>query len=147
MSLESDVQRMAESAPFRLLPREGLRLIAFYSETRRLKAGDALFKAGDGADAAFLVLDGEILLAANGAERRAGPGAVIGEMALLADLKRRASAQASVETTLLKIPRAAFRRVLREFPEAADKLRSRLAKRTQALLQSLEELRVRRFAP
>ena len=73
MSLESDVRRMAATRPFSLLPREALQLLAFSCEKRALKAGQALFEAGEVADAAYFVLTGEIVLY-RAAARSVAPG-------------------------------------------------------------------------
>jgi CRP-like cAMP-binding protein len=138
---------LARVAPFVLLPREALMRIAFASERRDLKAGQTLFRAGDPADSAYLILDGEILLNARNAERIAGRGVLIGETALLIDVERIATAQVLNDASLLRVPREAFRRVLGEFPNAAVKVRARIAARTRALINSLEILRTEKFAP
>ena len=105
----------------------------------------ALFAAGDIADGAFFVLEGEILLSAEGQERRVGPGVLIGELALLADTIRGADARACRDSTLLKISRDTFRRILTEFPDAAAKVQSAAATRARALLTELEAVRRRAF--
>ena len=145
MSLESDVRRMAATRPFSLMPREALQLLAFSCEKRALKAGQTLFEAGEIADAAYFVLAGEIVLSAQGEERDAKPGALIGETALLADVQRNAGARARVDSSVLRVPRDTFRRVLGEFPEAAAKLHASAATRTRALVEKLEKVRKRAF--
>ena len=97
MSLESDVRRLSGTRPFNMLPREALQLLAFSCERRQLKAGQTLFAAGEPADAAFFLLEGEIALSADGEERRVASGALIGETALIVDVMRGAGARASVE--------------------------------------------------
>lgn len=145
MTLESDVKRMSETRPFNLLPREALQLIAFSCEKRALRAGRPLFAAGEDADGAFLVLSGEILLTGRNKERRVGPGALIGETALIAEIKRGVDAQVAKDATLLSVPRETFRRVLSEFPESAAKVRAGAIGRTRALLDALEAVRVSEF--
>jgi len=145
MSLESDVKRMAGTPPFHLLPREALQLLAFSCEKRGCKTGQTLFSEGDEADGAWLVLEGEIVLTTKDGERRAGPGALIGETALIAEVSRRATAKVAGDASVLKIPRATFRRVLGEFPDAAVKVRALAAARMGKLLGALEAVRVREF--
>jgi CRP-like cAMP-binding protein len=147
MSLDTDVASLARAGPFGLLPREALRLIAFASERRDLKAGQTLFREGDPGDSAYLILDGEILLNAKDAERIAGRGALIGETSLLIDVARVATARVLHDASLLRVPRDAFRRVLGEYPGAAIKMRARALARTRALIDSLETLRTEKFAP
>ena len=145
MSLDSDVRRMSLTRPFNLLPREALQLLAFSCEKRQLKAGQTLFVAGEPADCAFFLLTGEITLSAAGEERRVAPGALIGETALAVEVLRGAGALASADSTLLRIPRETFRRVLSEFPEAAVKVHADASTRTRRFLNQLETIRARAF--
>ena len=145
MSLESNVRRMAGTRPFDLLPREAVQLIAFSCEKRMLKAGESLFDAGEPADAAYFVLAGELSLAVDDAERRVEPGALIGETALMADVLRRASAKATEDSELLRIPGVVFRRVLSEFPRAAVKVRATAVARARDFVDQLDEKRTRLF--
>ena len=141
MSLESNVRRMATTRPFDLLPREAVQLIAFSCENKTLKTGETLFKAGDPADAAYFLLSGELSLTVKGGERRAEPGALIGEMALMTEVVRHADAKATEDSELLRIPGAVFRRVLSEFPNAAVKVRATVVTRTRALVKALDAKR------
>src|SRR5271170_7638489 len=131
MSLESDVRRMSGTRPFNMLPREALQLLAFSCERRQLKAGQTLFAAGEPADGAYFLLEGEIALSADGEERRVAPGALIGETALIVDVMRGAGARASVDSTLLRLSRDTFRRVLGEFPASAVKVDASVSVRTR----------------
>jgi CRP-like cAMP-binding protein len=145
MSLESNVRRMAGTRPFDLLPREAIQLIAFSCDKRTLKAGESLFKAGEPADAAYFVLSGELSLAIDDAERRVEPGALVGETALMADVTRRASAKATDDCEVLRIPGAVFRRVLSEFPRAAVKVRASAVARARDFVDQLDATRKRLF--
>ncbi len=145
MSLESDVRRMAATRPFSLMPREAVQLLAFSCERRAVKAGQTLFEAGEAADAAYFVLAGEFTLTANGEARDAGAGALIGETALVADILRSAGARAKVDSSVLRVPRETFRRVLGEFPGAAARLHASAAARTRALVEGLDKVRKRAF--
>ena len=145
MSLESNVRRMAGTRPFDLLPREAVQLIAFSCERRMLKAGESLFSAGETADSAYFILSGELSLAIDDVERRVEPGALVGETALLADMVRRASAKATEDSELLRIPGAVFRRVLSEFPRAAVQMRAAAVARARDFVNQLDEKRARLF--
>ena len=145
MSLDSDVRRMSLTRPFSLLPREALQLLAFSCEKRDAKAGQTLFAVGDPADSAFFLLAGEIVLSAGGDERRVAPGALIGETALVADVLRGAGARAAVDSTLLRVPRETFLRVLSEFPTAAVKVHADASARMRRFLDQLDSVRVRSF--
>ena len=147
MSLDADVGRLARTRPFSLLPREAVQLVAFSSVKQRLRAGEILFSAGEAGEAGYFVLSGAILLvapnAAAQASRRVAAGALIGESALYAPVVRRVEARAEEDSVVVRIPRETFRRVLTEFPEAAENVRRALASRTRNLVDSLEAARVR----
>jgi CRP-like cAMP-binding protein len=150
VTLESDVARLARTRPFSLLPREAVQLIAFASEKRRLSAGEALFHPGETGDSGFFVHSGTIALMELGADpasaRRVGAGALIGESALYAAVARRVEARAVEDTLVTETRREIFRRVLAEFPEAADRVRIALAIRTRRLVDSLDAARARSLA-
>ena len=145
MSFESDVRRLSGTRPFNMLPREALQLLAFSCERRQLKAGQTLFAAGEPADGAYFLLHGEIVLSADGEERRVAAGALIGETALIVDVMRGAGARASVDSTLLRISRDTFRRVLSEFPASAVKVHASISVRTRRFLDQLEAICARAF--
>jgi CRP-like cAMP-binding protein len=146
LSLDGDVRRLSGVRPFNALPREALQLLAFSCEKRSLRAGEALFSAGEPADGAYFVLEGEIVLKHGDSERRAGAGALIGETALLIETLRPVDARAARDSLLLRVPNATFRRVLSEFPQSAVAIRRAAAGRAGALLGRLEDIRRRAFA-
>jgi CRP-like cAMP-binding protein len=145
MTLEDDIGRLSRTPPFDRLPRDALQLIAFAAEKRMLAAEERLFEEGDAADSGFLVYSGAILLSAGGAGRErtrlAGPGALIGEQAMIAEVSRPSSARAVKNSVVLRIPRATFHRVLAEFPRDAAVIRASLAARTRKMMNQLERLR------
>ena len=121
MSLDDDVARLARTRPFSLLPREAVQLVAFSSEKRRFRAGDALFHVGDPGDAGFFLHSGIVVLIKKDAPfdgaRRVVAGALIGETALYAPVVRRHEARVAEDAFITRVPRETFRRVLSEFPE------------------------------
>ena len=149
MRLDDEVLRLGRTRPFDLLPREAVQLIAFSCEKRRFRAGEALFFAGEAADSGYFVHSGAIILlkgeAERKAERRVGPGALIGESALYAPTTRRVSARAAEDAVVIRISQETFRRVLAEFPAGAETIRAALAARTRRLVDGLEATRVKSF--
>src|SRR5205823_14518098 len=53
-----------------------------------------------------------------------GPGAMIGEMALLTETQRPVTATACEPSTVMRIPRTLFLKMLEGYPDAARRLRS-----------------------
>jgi CRP-like cAMP-binding protein len=145
--LDADVARLAKTRPFNLMPREAVQLIAFSCPKQRLVAGEILFSAGDAGEEGYFIVSGAMIIedrrSTTGSARRAASGALIGESALYAPVVRRVEARATEDTIVTRIPRDTFKRVLAEFPEAAEKVRAALAVRTRALVESLDKTRVR----
>jgi CRP-like cAMP-binding protein len=134
MSIEDDVKLLATVPTLKLLGIDALRVLAIGSETRRVRRDEALFQAGETADAGFVVQAGAIRVSSHdeGGYRDvvAGPGTLIGELALLVEMQRPSSAVAIADSLVLRISRSMFQRVLEGHPEAARRLRDDLAGRT-----------------
>lgn len=133
MSIDDDVALLAGVPTFQVLGYDALRVLAIGSEHRELARGDVLFRAGEAADAGFVVQHGGFRLTSEGApseEVLAGPGALIGELALIVPMQRPATATAVEYSVVVRIGRTLFQRVLESDPEAARRLRDDLAART-----------------
>ena len=132
MTLEHDIRRLSAIPLLAELDPEALRLIAFSGETRIFRTGDVLFRRGEAGDGGFVVVAGSVALDMSDAGRPSqqivGRGALIGERALISALPRPATAVAREPTTVLKITRRLFYRVLTEFPESAENVRKSLAR-------------------
>ena len=84
--------------------------------------GISLFGEGEDADCAYVVQEGSFdLVAEKGAipPSVAGPGALIGETALFTDAKRTTGAVAREPSTVVRIPRQLFLKMLEGYPDAA----------------------------
>ena len=144
MTLEQDVRRLAAIPLLADIDQEALRLIAFSAETRSFRTGDVLFRRGEMADGGFIVVSGSVALDGSGDGRRpkqvVEPGTLIGERALISALPRPTTAIAREPTTVLKITRRLFYRVLTEFPGSADRVRKSLARNlSQRLVDFIPE--------
>ncbi len=127
MALGKEKDRLSRLPVFSCLDVEALHLIAFSAETRRLVAGETLFRRGDAADAAVLVISGVLTLEGDASNetalRIAGPGTLLCESALLAPGHRSATASARDSSTVLSISRSLMLRVLQAYPDNAGALR------------------------
>jgi CRP-like cAMP-binding protein len=141
MALQEDVRNLASIPAFRDLDVDALRIIAFSGETRILRAGDVLFRRNDPSDGGFVVLSGAIAMdTGRGPASIVRAPALIGDTALLAETIRPATALAREPSSVLKISRAMFHRVLSEHPESADRLRRTFATRLAAVQHDLDEI-------
>jgi CRP-like cAMP-binding protein len=103
-----------------------------------LEPGAVLFQAGDAGDAAYVLMSGELEIRTTSAEGRdvrigaLGPGALVGEMAVLDGGTRSADAVASRRSTLWRIPRHALIDALAQDPAAALAVIGELSRRLRA---------------
>src|ERR1700740_657287 len=111
MSIDDDVALLERVPTMRLLGDTSLRMLAIGSEQRDFGQGDVLVKAGDDADAGYVVQRGAFRVEEGGAEIVAGPGALIGELALIVAMKRPSTAVAGEHSTVIRVARSLFQRV------------------------------------
>ena len=137
MSIEYDVALLERVPTLRLLGDSSLRMLAIGSEQRDFNAGEVLFNVGDAADAGYVVQRGTFRVEEGGAEIIAGPGALIGELALIVAMKRPSTATALERGSVIRVARSLFQRVLESDPAAARRLRDELALRTSQLASDI----------
>ena len=138
MSIEDDVALLERVATLRLLGTAALRMLAIGSEQRGFARGDVLFNSGDEADAGFVVQRGAFRIDDGaGAEMIAGPGALIGELALITAMPRPSTAIAIEHSAVIRIARSLFQRVLESDPAAARRLRDDFANRTSQIASDI----------
>ena len=138
MSIEDDVALLERVPTLRLLGTACLRMLAIGSEQRPVARGDVLFQQGDDADAGFIVQRGAFRIEDGaGAEIIAGPGALIGELALIAAMQRPSTATALEHSSVIRVARSLFQRVLESDPAAARRLRDEFANRTSQIASDI----------
>jgi CRP-like cAMP-binding protein len=138
MSIEDDVALLERVPTLRLLGSASLRMLAIGSEQRDFARGDVLFNAGDEADAGYVVQRGAFRIDDGvSAEIIAGPATLIGELALVVAMKRPSTAVALDNSSVIRIPRSLFARVLESDPAAARRLRDEFATRTSQIASDI----------
>ncbi len=145
MALDDDIRILSGVRLFDGFTAEQLRLLAFGAEQISLPAHRRLFREEDEADAAYLVVSGSINLFREDDTDRlpvgtAGPGAMVGELALIADTRRLTSAEATADAELLRLSRKMFRRILEEYPDVAVILYRRIQADFLALVERIEQI-------
>jgi CRP-like cAMP-binding protein len=138
MSIEDDVVLLERVPTLRLLGPASLRMLAIGSEQRNFEHGDVLFNTGDDADAGFIVQRGAFRVDDGAsAEVIARPGTLIGELALVVAMRRPSSAVALERSSVIRIARSLFQRVLESDPAAARRLRDDFATRTSQIASDI----------
>ena len=145
MALDDDIRLFAQIPLFRLLEPEALRLLAFSAETKLLRAGDVLARSPTTIDGGHLLTRGSLAIFDNPDQIGAAlqvvrPPTLIGELSLLTQTDFVGSIVAREPTTLLRISRSVFHRVLEEYPKSAVAIRTTLLQRLQAISRELTPL-------
>jgi CRP-like cAMP-binding protein len=138
MSIEDDVALLERVPTLRLLGTTALRMLAIGSEQRDVARDNVLFSAGEDADSGFVVQRGAFRIEdGSGAEIIAGPGTLLGELALVVAMKRPSTATALDYSSVIRVARSLFQRVLESDPAAARRLRDEFASRTSQIASDI----------
>ncbi len=144
MGLDDDIAILAAAPVFGFLDRDALRLLSFAAERRELRAGDRLFGRGEPADGGFVVMSGTIRLEPRGSDPvRASRSALIGHLALFVRGERPCDAVAEGPCELVRITPTLMRRVLEEFPSAAQAIHDAMALDLVTFTDDLDRVRAK----
>jgi CRP-like cAMP-binding protein len=102
---------------------EDLRLLETVGGEAEVAAGQVLIERGQHGAGLYVILEGTVVVEAPEGTRELGPGASIGERALLsADGKRTARVRATSDVRVLAVDRAEFERLCADDPTFALRL-------------------------
>jgi CRP-like cAMP-binding protein len=145
MAIDDDIKVLERVPTLAVLGRDALRILAIGAETRYVHNGEVLFSIGDTSDAGYLIQKGSFTLQESAATSGAPPvvahsGTLLGEFALLAETNRPMTAIAAEPSTVLRIPRSLFLKMLEGFPDAASRLRDYIAIRTNRTADQMRKI-------
>ena len=148
MGLEQDIDLLSRVAMFQDFELEQLRLIAFGTERRFLKNGSVLYEQGEDSAGGYIVASGQIDIIVRDGTREitldsCTEAGLIGELALITENRRAATAVARVDSEVLFVPRSLFHRLLREYPQMAAILHARIAQSVRGMVQQMEKVHER----
>jgi CRP-like cAMP-binding protein len=107
---------LAATPLFAGMPSDALQALVANLQLVSLERGEPLFREGDPSDALYVIVEGEVSVTNEGPPRvemsRLGPGAFIGEVALMTDQPRSATVVCLQDAELLRIDRHTLSRVL-----------------------------------
>lgn len=149
MPIEEDITLLESVPMLRLLGPDALRVVAISADSRSLNRGQVLYREGQFAEAAYVVVEGMLAVSRENAAlaRRPGQrievgrGGLLGEMALIAEGKRPATATAVEPSVVLRIPRVIFVRTIESYPDAALRLMQALSEELQETVDGLDAVR------
>ena len=130
------VDHLSRVGLFEGFSRKDLEKIAGAGDHIGLKAGRQLFAQNTDGNEGYVVLSGTVRVQRNGKTvTTLGPGAIIGELALLDQGPRTASASCVTDCEVLVLSRASFRGLIDQVPALSHKLLATLAGRVRDLDQ------------
>lgn len=145
-SLTSQVEALRRLPLFKNVETAQLKLLAFTSDPVSFPDGTTLFHQDDASDAAYVILQGrvDVILETPAGSLNLGTfsdGGIIGEVSILCDRPRIATALAVGAVAALRIDRDAFFRMLEEFPSIAVPMLREVARRLQYMTLELSRAR------
>lgn len=134
MSLDSEVELIRRLPLFAKMDLATLKLLCFSSERLTFDAGQVMFNFGDLADAAYIMIEGNVAISTPAPTGPVfvgtlGPMDIIGEVAIFAGLTRTATVTATSRVDALRIAKEQFLSIIRGNPDAALELIRQLAMR------------------
>jgi CRP-like cAMP-binding protein len=146
MTIDDDIAFFEKVPTLGSLGRGALRILAIGAESRFVQGGEVLFYAGDQADSAYVVQEGSFELRPRRAEGDArdvvaGHGTLLSELAMITPTTRPATATALEPSTVIRISRGLFLKMLEGYPETARRLRDAMAERADQWTRELENVR------
>lgn len=123
-----------------------LERVAEVTQIRELEKDEAVFHAGDPAEAVFVVSEGKVKVVVTSTDGKdfiltvLGAGQVFGEMALLESMPRSATVITASSVELLVLHRDDFHRLLNSTPSISRKLMAILSRRLRRANSKMESL-------
>lgn len=134
MSLATEVDLIRRVPVFSAIGPDKQKLLCFSSERLTFEPGEVLFREGDTADAAYVLIDGtvEITVETPGGPllvNTLGESDVVGETAIFGDVPRTATATAKTRLEALRVSKDLFLNLVRDNADAAMEINRILAAR------------------
>jgi CRP-like cAMP-binding protein len=142
MSLKQEFELLRRVPIFAEIEPARLKLLAFMSERVGFDPGKLLMRQGDPADAAYLIIEGEVEVvldtpAGQFTVATLGANDFVGDMGILGNVPRAATVRAKDRVIALRISKEPFMRMVREFPSMAVSIMQELAQRLESTNRQL----------
>lgn len=128
--MDQKVDILARVPLFSRLDRRGLEAVATLARERAAPAGTVLMREGDPAESFFVIVAGTVHVERAGLHVRSmTSGGFFGEIALIEQGERTATATCATDCQLLVLGRFEFQRVTATFPEIRTRMEAAVARR------------------
>jgi CRP-like cAMP-binding protein len=130
---------------FQSVPGEGLRRLSDFIREKEVRAGEVVFREDDLGEEMYLVRSGQVGIRQELEDgpailERVEPGGYFGEMAIIDDLPRTATAVAEVDTSLLVLHKNDFRTAVMDYPDIAFEIFREFTRRLRRTDRRYREL-------
>lgn len=130
---------------FHDVPGEGLKRLSDFIQEKRACAGELIFREDDLGDEMYLVRSGKVRIhqeldSGPAVISMVEPGGYFGEMAIIDDLPRTASATAEVDSSLLVLHKNDFRAAVQDYPDIAFEVFREFTRRLRRADRSYRDL-------
>lgn len=148
MSLAEDIKRLSHVPLFDGFSVEQMRLVAFGSKRQLCRRGEVLYHEGALSDGGHVIVSGQVDLVSYRGEQEFilasyRENSLVGELALITENRRTATAVARTDSEFILIPREVFRRMLAEYPDLAGLLYRRINQSVQEMLSGMREVQAK----
>ena len=134
MAADGKMEALHSVPLFSDLRRRDLEQVAQLADEVDLPAGHVLMREGEGGSQMFIIASGEARVERAGREiARVGPGSVLGEMALVAEGPRTASATLTKPSHLFVLAHREFHSLMEDLPTVRDCVLNEVARRLRNL--------------
>ena len=142
MSVRVDAETLRSIPIFAECEAVHLQLLAFSAEPQTFKAGDHIMVQGQVGSSAFVILGGTVELKRGQGDiaepvGMAGPGAFLGEVAMIGGVPYSLTATARTDVAAAKISRALFMRVAEEYADFGATVFRMLARKLDSSISEL----------
>jgi CRP-like cAMP-binding protein len=142
MSVRADAENLRLIPIFRDCDGVALQVMAFAAERQNFIPGEAIIAQGKKAKSAFFVMSGSAqVLNKEEVVGQAGPGALLGEMAMISGALYTVTAIAESSVTTARIDTALFLRVADEYPEFGRTVLHALSRKLDQSVKEFDSIR------
>jgi len=130
---DQKIDRLKKASLFANLTPKELELVAEITTEVALRPGQVLAREGHAGHEAFVILDGTADISVGGQKvASAGPGEIVGELALLLHDERQATVVAATDMDVMVIEPGRFQSLMEDVPRLSKEIALSLARRLRA---------------
>jgi CRP-like cAMP-binding protein len=143
VSVRAEAETFRQVAIFRDCDSVPLQIMAFAAERQEFSMGEDIIAQGKKARAAFFILNGLVVLKANGQDiGMAEPGALLGEVAMIGSGTYSLSGTARDTVSTARISHELFLKVAKEYPEFGQAVLRNLSDKLEASVREFDTVRI-----